>query len=580
MGTPRRCDPAPNARPQRGVAVPRLLVALGTLVLPSMAWAQIELARVSDGSIDLGFGHAADAYGDRDGDGRDEILLGVFRGQPVPYVAVYDVARDSPVLLIPGPIDTAFGHSVAGIGDISGDGVPDILAGSPNESTPTGQLSGRAYALSGSDGSTLFTLDGLATGDRFGWNVAGAGDMDGDGVGELIVANLGNATLDPEYVRVYSGATGSLLHHLAKHPGSDGFGSAIAGLSDVNADGWADIAVGARATDTSALQSGAVFVYSGLDGSLLFRVLGEAPFEFFGWSLCSAGDITGDGRDELWVGAGYLDGPLGIKQGRASLHSGLDGSKLFEVFGKDAEEVFGADVACPGDVNGDGVSDLCVGALRGGAEGSGYWEVYDGANHALLQRMDRERALGDDSHILCSPAGDSNGDGLQEVIFGSNATHSPGVLIVSGCFHQPAPESYCTAKVNSLGCRPRLSSTGGPTLTAFADDFLLVADDVLEGVPGVALVSTVPQAVPFQGGWLCVGAPAQRLTAFPSTTHGTPPGTVCKGRFLAHVPQIWMQSSGVAPGTNLYAQLLSRDPGLPPATALSLTDALRFTVCD
>lgn len=558
----------------------RRLAALGVLALAAPGMAQIELARLSDGSIDKGFGHASDAYGDRDGDGHDELLLGVFFGQPAPFVAIYDLTRDSPVLVVPGPVDTSFGYSVAGIGDVSGDGIPDILAGSPNETTPGGQLSGRAYAISGSDGSTLYTMDGLAPTDRFGTKVASAGDMDGDGVGELIVGNQATGVADPEYVRVFSGATGSLLHHLAKPPGSAGFGSAVAGLTDVNADGWADIVVGARASDTSTTQSGAAFVYSGFDGSFLFRIAGEAPFEFFGWSLCSAGDITGDGRDELWIGAGYRDGPLGIRQGRASLHSGLDGSKLFEVIGHDAEDLFGIRVAGPGDVNGDGVPDLCVAAIKGGMDDSGYWEVYDGANHSLLLHTDRERALGDASTISCSPAGDANGDGLQEVVFGSDAFQSPGVLIVNGCFHQPPPTNYCTAKVNSLGCTPRLSSTGGPTLASFRDDFFLVADDVLEGVPGVTLISTTPQALPFQGGWLCVGAPTQRLITIPSSTHSTPPGTVCKGRFLALVSQNWMQTSGVTPGTDLHAQVLSRDPGLPPATSLSLTDALRFTVCD
>jgi hypothetical protein len=166
-------------------------------------------------------------------------------------------------LTTPSSQDLAlFGHSVAGVGDISGDGRPDVLVGAPHQHVGTNLQQGQAFVFSGFTGSRLRTLNNPVPQPSagFGWSVAGAGDINGDGLPEA---------------------------------------------GDINGDGVPDVVVGAALQDGAQSDEGQVFVFSGADSSPLHTL--NSPFPqhdaFFGWSVAGTRDINGDGVPDVVVGA-------------------------------------------------------------------------------------------------------------------------------------------------------------------------------------------------------------------------------------------------------------------------------------
>ncbi len=134
--------------------------------------------------------------------------------------------------------------------------------------------------------------------------------------------------------------------------------------------------------------------------------------------------------------------------------------------------------------------------------------------------------------------------------------------------------TYCTAKINSLGCRPEISSAGVPRFSG-VDAFFLVADDLLPNKFGVFFWSQVPNAAPFGGGTLCVKPPLIRTNVQSSGVSGA---ANCSGTYSFQFRQSYMQAHGLAPGDTIYGQFWSRDPGFAPPNNIGLTDAVRFGV--
>lgn len=137
----------------------------------------------------------------------------------------------------------------------------------------------------------------------------------------------------------------------------------------------------------------------------------------------------------------------------------------------------------------------------------------------------------------------------------------------------PPAQVYCLAKPNSLGCLPRISTSGAPTLTGY-DDFVIHATDVLPAKFGVAFHGFGADQVPLQGGWLCMQVPLVRTPVRLAAPLGS--GATCDGWYSFHMTQEYMASEGFGPGTNVCAQWWSRDPAAPFGTGLS--DAVSFTV--
>ncbi|MCH8274141.1 MAG: FG-GAP repeat protein [Armatimonadetes bacterium] len=180
--------------------------------------------------------------------------------------------------------------------------------------------------------TTLYTFNGDSAGDLFGFSVSGAGDVNGDGFADLIVGAIfdGNNGDFSGSARVFSGLDGSILYTFNGDSARDQFGTSVSGAGDVNADGFADLIVGARGDDNNAFNAGSARVLSGVDGSVLYTLDGDSAGDVFGHSVSGAGDVDGDGFADLIVSA-LFDDNNGTSSGSARVISGVSPLILLEI---------------------------------------------------------------------------------------------------------------------------------------------------------------------------------------------------------------------------------------------------------
>jgi hypothetical protein len=267
------------------------------------------------------------------------------------------------------------GSAVRFVGDIDKDGSADFIATAPR--VPQVSNLGYAHVFSGRSGTRIRTFEGICS---TGEPVAGAGDVDRDGYPDLIIAHRCASPPDRDVggVFVYSGKNGRILHAIVMPgPGSGSFGYAVDGTGDVNQDGHPDILIG----EPSAPPFGRIAVHSGKDGSLLYERFGVGS-GYFGASVSGPGDLDGDGIPDVIAGAPHpipqITGP-----GYVMAFSGSTGFPLHQWHGSNSGDVFGFMVAGAGDVNGDGRNDVIVCATQTvpqTQDRNGYFSVLSGAN--------------------------------------------------------------------------------------------------------------------------------------------------------------------------------------------------------
>ncbi len=335
-----------------------------------------------------------------------------------------------------------FGGAVSGAGDVNKDGTPDVVVGAPWQDPGGREDAGSVYVYSGKNGALLRQLDGAHDGDHYGYSVAGAGDTNGDGYADILVGardewlgainRVGAAYL-------YSGKDGSLLWQ--KHGATQGdlFGWAVAGLGDVNKDGFADVAVTAPYMDPGGRpDAGSVFVLSGIDGSQLFRFDGENTFNVsdnLGISVAAAMDVNKDSYPDVIVGVPHWDPRNEYNAGGAWLFSGANGATLKKWEGVHYLDYTGWSVAGVGDVNGDTYPDIAVGAtvLHSGDPNKFYsWKTYggfyifSGADYSQLIRVVAPEEYTYMGNSI-SWVGDVNRDGKPDVLVGAPNSNPGGV---------------------------------------------------------------------------------------------------------------------------------------------------------
>ena len=322
------------------------------------------------------FGSALGNVGDINGDGISDILVGVPHHivpeeDEIEFIAgrafVFS-GKDGSVLFTlddPTPQEGArMGFAVAGLGDVNGDGVNDMLVGVPKKDTPAGLADvGTAYIFSGSDGSLIRSLDppsqgGSEANGRFGTAVANAGDVNHDGVSDILIGAPGQGR-----AYVFSGATGAPIFTLVS-PAIEklpSFGFAVAGGQDLDGDGIPDFAIGAPLQDGLR---GAAYIFSGSDGTL-FRKLRVTPQTFakFGSSVALTPDVTGDGRPDILVGAPDRTVNGLLNAGTAFVFRGTNG-KLFRTVTSAMPKAFAGFgyAITTADFNNDGTPETVVGA--------------------------------------------------------------------------------------------------------------------------------------------------------------------------------------------------------------------------
>ena len=515
--------------------------------------------------------------GDVNGDGVDDVLMsapnadGSNASSGVTYVlygrtGAFDASTSAAALsfstgfVINGENGGDFnGSSIGSIGDFNGDGAADFIIGAFGAS-PNGNSSGASYVvfgqaanfgaalnLSALNGANGFQINGEAAFDLSGNTVAGAGDINNDGFDDVII---GASAADPNGSRsgasyiVFGTSAGMPANlNLSTLDGTNGFqingaafddqaGGAVAAAGDVNGDGIDDVIISARYADPGGSNSGAAYVVFGkdtavsgaflanvelsaLNGANGFRITGAAAGDAIGRSVASLGDINGDGLDDIAVGSMYADangtdsGATYVVFGRASGFSSsfsvssLDGTNGFTITGGAAYDRLGISVSSAGDLNSDGLNDFVVGGNKvAGAAGAAY--VVFGSASGFGASLDLSTlngtngfrlnggAFGDEAGISVAAAGDINGDGADDLVVGAygfdGAEASIGATYV--VFGQRAAFVGTAADQTYVGVAlaDTLSGLGGKdTLSGLGGDDILDGgseNDVLYGGDG------------------------------------------------------------------------------------------------
>lgn len=369
------------------------------------------------------FGARALAIGDCDGDTIEDLLIAArFDSTEGLYhngrCTVYSGATSEPLLVFHGEgNDDELGHRLDRIGDLDGDGRADVLLGAYQHDNNTG----RCYAFSGRTGEVLHVWTGTQEESLFGWDLSNAGDTNGDGVNDVIISSqtYDGAGVDSGAAYLYDGRSGALIHEWFGEVAGDRFGFRAAPLGDVDGDSRPDVAIAAPGNGEAGPGAGKVYLYSGRTGELIRSYVGENADDALGERVAGEFDVDGDGRTDVLIGSLHYS-PAKPNAGRVYLYSGLDGSLIRTFDGERAGDQLGHRVKFLEDLNGDQVPEIAMSATYADANGIGSGSVFihSGASRELLYRYDGDLA-NDRLGRVVQGVGDLNHDGFNDFAIGS-----------------------------------------------------------------------------------------------------------------------------------------------------------------
>lgn len=406
------------------------------------------------------------------------------------------------------------GWAVAGLDDLNADAVPDYAVSRPQTSSTAGASVGAVDVYSGRNATLLYTIFGTAAGDRFGHSIEKMfGDYNADGVNDFIVGapRDGLGVPQPGYASVISGATGAVLLTMNGPAAAIGYGWAVTGLGDVDANGIPDFAISAPFEN---LNRGVVRAYYGGSTNFMFsrtsvsvnayhgfslaaepatpvfpggRLYVGAPgiaqaygyyppmgFTFFnagstaltrlGWSMAIIGDLDGDGLSELAVGLPGAVGPPIPAGGQLRVYDGAAGFQVVIALGPTiggsptTSGSMGVSVAPAGDVDGDGYPDIAVGDLgpiNGAGTSQGVLRIVSSGTQQFLQTISGA-ATGDHFSFSIDQLGDVNADGIFEMLAGapllnSGATPNAGAALYGSLANIGASVQTVVPSCNGAG---------------------------------------------------------------------------------------------------------------------------------
>jgi len=362
------------------------------------------------------FGWIGRNAGDCDGDGVNDILLSApthaTSGPAAGCIYVYSGKTKALLFRHEGQPGDQLGIGIERAGDVNGDGHADVIAGAPGAAKGHGQ----ALVFSGKDGSVLRTFQGEARGDNFGRKVASAGDADGDGCADLLVGADGCDALGADSGRAYlfSGKDGKQLLALDGEDAGDKFGVSLCGTT-VGGSTW--IAVGAG--DAGDRKGGRVYVFEYRDGEpeLAWTIEADETGSGLGRMFLSyLGDVDGDGFPDVYA-SDWENNARGPSTGRIYVCSGRSGEPLLTLTGEHRGDGFGIGTADVGDVTGDGRADLLIGAWQNaeGAPSGGKCYLYSGADGSLVDSWICTLA-GETFGFDTTGMGDLDGDGVTDYL--------------------------------------------------------------------------------------------------------------------------------------------------------------------
>ena len=495
------------------VYFPTGIADAGKVTVRSGATGQTLFTKVGAGSgYQLGFD--VDGAGDVNADGYADVIMGVPGDSSGGFIVSFgpDGALSLPTTLVQQQT-IRFGSSVAGCGDANGDGYDDVVIGSPYETIfgPTPD-SGRVRVYDVFHQHVIAYADGSSSGGHLGWSVAGVGDVDGDGLPDVLVGEPhhdGNfGTVDSSgRAFLYSPATSPMTALLTLSPsvvaGGTEFGYAVSGGGLINGDGVPDLVIGVPGINGN---TGTVSVRSGATGSILTTIFGSQSGERYGAAVAGGGDFDGDGLADVVVGAPSYDVlPLSINRGRIEVRRALGGALLHS-----------------------------ASSLSGGKVG---FAVDIGA-HCDIDARDE---------ILYGAPDDDSG-----------ATNAGATWVVSSSNALAAIAIYGAGLAGTLGV-PQLDGIGAPSLGT--DMQVVLSSSSNSSQPAILALGLEPAALAFKGGALLI-------TPLLLINLGLPPGSLA-------LPLAVPADAGLL-GGELFLQLWQGDPGAILGVALSPGMRLTF----